>query len=60
MPELNQVRLKVVNAILGRRPDYIRVVDWEGQSLTFILVDEIRPDEKPGLRATEEEQPSPS
>ncbi len=60
MPERDRARPKVVNAILGRQPEYIRIVDWEGKSLTFVLADEIRLEEKHGLRVTEEEQPSPS
>ena len=42
MPERDRARPKVVNAILGRQPEYIRIVDWEGKSLTFVLADEIR------------------
>ena len=60
MPELDRGLPKVVNAILGREPEYIKVVDWDGKSLTFILADEIHLEEKPGLRATEEDRQPPS
>jgi hypothetical protein len=33
MLELERVGPKVVNAILGRKPEYIRIVDWEGKPL---------------------------
>ncbi len=60
MPELDRGLPKVVNAILGREPEYIRIVDWDGKSLTLILADEIRLEEKPGLHGTEEDRQSPS
>ena len=47
MPEKTRTGQKIVNAILGRKTEYVRIVDWEGKSLTFILADEIRPEEKP-------------
>jgi hypothetical protein len=40
---------KVVNAILGLEPEYVRIADWEGKSLSFILADEIRLEDKPGF-----------
>ena len=60
MLELERVGPKVVNAILGRKPEYIRIVDWEGKPLTFILADEIRLEETPGLGETEEGRQPPS
>ena len=39
---------------MGRTPEYVRVLDWEGKSLTFILVDEIRPPETPFFPAADE------
>ncbi len=56
MPAMEQAGPKVVNAILGRRPEYIRIIDWEGKMLTFILADEVRLEEGPGLGVAEEEQ----
>ena len=47
MRDLTGTRPKVINAILGRNPEYVKILDWEGKSLTFILADEIRPEEKP-------------
>ena len=46
MPEITRTGQKIVNAVLGQETGYVRIVDWEGKSLTFILVDEIRPEEK--------------
>ena len=43
MPEKTRTGQKIVNAVLGRKTEYVRIVDWEGKSLTFILADEIRP-----------------
>ena len=60
MPELERALPKVVNAVLGRRPEYIRILDWAGKPLTFILADEIPLEEKPGLRATEDDRQPPS
>ena len=47
MPELTRTRQKIVSAALGSNPEYVRIVDWEGKSLTFILAEEIHPEEKP-------------
>jgi hypothetical protein len=43
MPELLEPKSKVIHAAIGCKPEYVRVLDWEGKSLTFILADEIRP-----------------
>jgi hypothetical protein len=40
---------QVVNAMVDKRPQYVRVADWDGKSLSFILADEICSEEKPGL-----------
>jgi len=40
---------KVVNAMLDKKPQYVRVADWDGKSLSFILADEICLEEKPAL-----------
>jgi len=47
MPEVTRTGQKIVSAVLRQKTEYVRIVDWEGKSLTFILVDEIRPEEKP-------------
>lgn len=54
MPELTGTKQKVVNAALGRKLEYLRIIDWAGKSLTFILADEIRPEEKGTSLGTEE------
>ena len=46
MPEITRIKPRIVNAVLGSNPEYVKVVDWEGKSLTFILADEIRPEEE--------------
>ena len=60
MPELMETKSKVVHAAMGRTPEYVKVLDWEGKSFTFILVDEIRPSEIPFFPAPEENLPSES
>jgi len=54
MPELIETKSKVVHAEMGRIPEYVRVLDWDGKSLTFILVDEIHPAETLFSPAAEE------
>jgi len=49
MSELKKTKRKVVNAIVDRKPQYVRVADWDGKSLSFILADEICLEEKPAL-----------
>lgn len=49
MPELTKNKRKVVNAIVDKKPQYVRVADWDGTSLSFILADEICLEEKPAL-----------
>jgi hypothetical protein len=49
-----------VNAVLGQQTEYVRIVDWEGKSLTFILVDEIRPEEKPTYLGPGEDKKEPA
>ena len=46
MPEVTRTKQIIINAVLSPNPEYVRVVDGEGKSLTFILADEIRPEEK--------------
>jgi hypothetical protein len=45
MPEIMENKARVVHAALGPKPEFVKILDWEGKSLTFILVDEIRPPE---------------
>jgi hypothetical protein len=49
MSELKKTKNKVVNAMLDKKPQYVRVADWDGKSLSFILADEICLEEKPAL-----------
>jgi hypothetical protein len=49
MPELKKANRKVVNAILDKNTQYVKVADWDGKSLSFILADEICLEEKPVL-----------
>jgi hypothetical protein len=49
MSELKKNNNKVVNAMLDKKPQYVRVADWDGKSLSFILADEICLEEKPAL-----------
>ena len=60
MPELARTRQKIVSAVLGRNPEYVRILDWEGKSLTFILAEEIRPEEKPENPGPGEEKNPPA
>lgn len=41
MPELTGKKIKIVNAVLDRKAKYVRVADWDGESLSFILADEM-------------------
>jgi len=49
MAEVTKKGPKVVNAVLDRKPEYVRIADWDGKSLSFILADEICLEEKPGF-----------
>ena len=49
MGEVTKKKPKVVNAVLHRQPGYVRIADWDGKSLSFILADEICLEEKPGV-----------
>jgi hypothetical protein len=59
MPEKTRTGQKIVNAVLGGTTEYVRIVDWEGKSLTFILADEIRPEEKPTYLGPGEDKKEP-
>ena len=50
MREVTKKKPKVINAVLDRQPGYVRIADWDGESLSFILADEICLEEKPGSR----------
>ena len=47
MRELTETKKKVINAVLDREVEYVKIADWDGKSLSFILADEIPPEEKP-------------
>lgn len=47
MPEISKNNRRVVNALADKKNGYVRVIDWEGKSLPFILANEISPDEVP-------------
>jgi hypothetical protein len=49
MGELTERKPKVVNAVLGLELEYVRIADWDGKSLSFILADEISLEDKPGF-----------
>ena len=49
MSETKKAKRKVVNAMLAKKTQYVRVADWDGKSLSFILADEICLEEKPAL-----------
>ena len=49
MVEIKRYKNRVVNAIVDKKPQYVRVADWDGTSLSFILADEICLEEKPAL-----------
>ena len=49
MSETQKTNRKVVNAMLDKKTQYVRVADWDGKSLSFILADEICLEEKPAL-----------
>lgn len=43
MPEIMETKARVVHAAVGSKPEFVKILDWQGKFLTFILVDEIRP-----------------
>jgi len=49
MSEPKKSKNRVVNAIVDKKKQYVRVTDWDGKSLSFILADEICLEEKPAL-----------
>jgi len=51
MSERKKSKNRAVNAIVDKKTQYVRVADWDGKSLSFILADEICLEEKPALSA---------
>jgi hypothetical protein len=49
MPEISRPRTPVINAMLTPKSEYVKVADWQGKSLTFILADEVLVKQKPAL-----------
>jgi hypothetical protein len=49
MPEISRPRTPVINAMLTPKSEYVKVDDWQGKSLTFILADEVLVKQKPAL-----------
>ena len=41
MPELTEKKIKIVTVVLDWKAKYVRVADWDGESLSFILADEM-------------------
>jgi hypothetical protein len=41
-PEIVETKARVVHASVGPKPEFVKILDWEGKSLTFMLADEIR------------------
>ncbi len=60
MPKSEEKRKTVVNAVLPSDMEYIRIMDWQGKSLPFILADEISMEEGPNLMENKAEKlPAP-
>jgi hypothetical protein len=49
MPEISKPRTPVIHAMLTPKSEYVRVDDWQGKSLTFILADDVLVKQKPAL-----------
>jgi hypothetical protein len=49
MPEFGKPKTPVINAMLSSKAEYVKLADWQGKSLTFILADEVLVKQKPGL-----------
>ncbi len=60
MPEMTRTGQKIVNAELGQKTEYVRILDWKGKSLTFILVNEIRPEERSAYLGPGEDRREPT
>jgi hypothetical protein len=49
MPEISKPRTPAIQTMLIPKSDYVRVDDWQGKSLTFILADDVLVKQKPAL-----------
>ena len=49
MLDFDKPRPPVINAMLAPKAEYVRVADWQGKSLTFVLADEVLVKQKPKL-----------
>jgi hypothetical protein len=49
MPEISKPRTPIIHAMFTPKSDYVKVGDWQGKSLTFILADDVLVKQKPGL-----------
>ena len=49
MSEIRKTKNRVINAMVDKKTQYVKVTDWDGKSLSFILADEIFLEEKPAL-----------
>ena len=49
MPEISKPRTPAINAMLTPKAEYVKIADWQGKSLTFILADEVIVKQKPAL-----------
>jgi len=47
VPEIGKPRTPLINAVLTPKAEYVKVADWQGKSLTFILADEVLVKQKP-------------
>ena len=53
IPEIIKTKVRVVHAVVGRKPEFVKILDLEGKTQTFMLVDEIWPPETPFFVAPE-------
>jgi hypothetical protein len=49
MPDFNKGKNAGVIAVSNSKAEYVRIADWQGKSLTFILADEILGKQKPTM-----------
>jgi len=49
MPEIAKSRTSVIDPLFCPKAEYVKIADWQGKSLTFILADEVFVKQKPGL-----------
>lgn len=53
IPEIVKTKARVVHAAVGPKPEFVKILDLEGKTQTFMLVDEIWPTETPFFVAPE-------